>query len=161
MGSWAEFEREAPELAAAVRERFDVRKHATMATLRVDGSPRISGTEVAFTHGQLVLGSMPNARKALAKEVVVGIGNGLSIGLLAAGVATLFRGDPMIGLLLGAAMFINLGVAAAAGTLIPLGLRALKVDPALASSVFITTLTDVAGFASFLGLATIFLRFLR
>ena len=65
MGSWAEFEREAPELAAAVRERFDVRKHATMATLRVDGSPRISGTEVAFTHGQLVLGSMPNARKAL------------------------------------------------------------------------------------------------
>ena len=102
-----------------------------------------------------------NARKALAKEVVVGIGNGLAIGLLAAGVATLFRGDPMIGLLLGAAMFINLGVAAAAGTLIPLGLRALKVDPALASSVFITTLTDVAGFASFLGLATIFLRFLR
>jgi magnesium transporter len=102
-----------------------------------------------------------NARKALAKEVVVGIGNGLAIGILAAGVATLFRGDPMIGLLLGAAMFINLGVAAAAGTLIPLGLRALKVDPALASSVFITTLTDVAGFASFLGLATIFLRFLR
>ena len=102
-----------------------------------------------------------NARKALAKEVVVGIGNGLAIGILAAGVATLFRGDPMIGLLLGAAMFINLGVAAAAGTLIPLGLRALKIDPALASSVFITTLTDVAGFASFLGLATVFLRFLR
>jgi magnesium transporter len=48
-----------------------------------------------------------------------------------------------------------------AGTLIPLGLRALKVDPALASSVFITTLTDMIGFLSFLGLATIFLRFLQ
>ena len=54
------------------------------------------------------------------------------------------------------AMIINMFVAATAGTLIPLGLRALKVDPALASSVFITTLTDVCGFASFLGLATMY-----
>jgi magnesium transporter len=52
-------------------------------------------------------------------------------------------------------------VAATAGTLIPLALRALKVDPALASSVFITTLTDVFGFMSFLGLGTLFLRFLH
>ena len=52
-------------------------------------------------------------------------------------------------------------MAAAAGTVIPLGLRALKVDPALASSVFITTFTDVCGFASFLGLATLFLRHLH
>jgi magnesium transporter len=59
------------------------------------------------------------------------------------------------------AMVINMFVAATAGTLIPLGLRALKVDPALASSVFITTLTDVFGFLSFLGLATIFLQFLH
>ena len=51
-------------------------------------------------------------------------------------------------------MVINMFVAATAGTLIPLVLRALKIDPALASSVFITTLTDVFGFASFLGLAT-------
>ena len=51
-------------------------------------------------------------------------------------------------------MVINMFIAATAGTLIPLGLRALKVDPALASSVFITTLTDVFGFLSFLGLAT-------
>jgi magnesium transporter len=101
-----------------------------------------------------------NARKALLKEMVVGVGNGVTIGVLAAGVAWLFRGDPMIGLLLAAAMVINLSVAASAGTLIPLGLRAMKVDPALGSSVFITTLTDMAGFASFLGLATIFLRYL-
>jgi magnesium transporter len=51
-------------------------------------------------------------------------------------------------------------VAATAGTLVPLGLKALKVDPALGSSVFITTFTDVVGFASFLGLATVFLRYL-
>jgi magnesium transporter len=108
--------------------------------------------------GELTWG---NARKALGKEVLVGLGNGLGMGLLAAGVATLFRGDAVIGLLLGAAMLINLSVAAAAGTLVPLGLRALKVDPALGSSVFITTLTDVAGFASFLGLATVFLRYLH
>ena len=49
----------------------------------------------------------------------------------------------------------------AAGTLIPLGLKALKIDPALAPAVFITTFTDVAGFASFLGLTTVFLRFLK
>jgi magnesium transporter len=55
-------------------------------------------------------------------------------------------------------MIINMFVAATAGTLVPLGLRAANVDPALASSVFITTLTDIFGFASFLGLATIFLR---
>jgi len=62
---WADFATESPELAAAVRARFEVRKHATMATLRADGSPRISGTEVAFADGQLVLGSMPGARKAI------------------------------------------------------------------------------------------------
>jgi magnesium transporter len=57
-------------------------------------------------------------------------------------------------------MIINMFVAAIAGTLIPLTLRALKVDPALASSVFITTLTDVFGFLSFLGLGTVFLKYL-
>ena len=56
------------------------------------------------------------------------------------------------------AMVINMFVAATAGTLMPLALRALKVDPALASSVFITTLTDVFGFFSFLGLGALFLQ---
>jgi magnesium transporter len=102
-----------------------------------------------------------NARKALLKEMTVGLGNGLTMGLLAGAIAWAFRGDPIIGALLAAAMVINMFVAATAGTLIPLGLRAAKVDPALASSVFITTLTDVAGFASFLGLATVFIRFLH
>jgi magnesium transporter len=104
--------------------------------------------------------SWSSARKALLKESIVGIGNGLVLGMVAAGVAWIFKGEPMLGLLLGMAMIVNMFVAATAGTLVPLGLKALKIDPALASSVFITTFTDVAGFASFLGLATVFLRYL-
>ncbi len=102
-----------------------------------------------------------NSRKALLKESLVGIGNGVALGIVAAVVAWLMKGDPILGLILCLAMIFNLFVAAAAGTLIPLALRALKIDPALASSVFITTLTDVCGFFSFLGLGTLFLRYLH
>ncbi len=107
--------------------------------------------------GELTWG---NSRKALLKEAAVGVGNGVILGLAAAAVVWVTRGNPVLGLILCAAMIINMFVAATAGTLIPLGLRAANVDPALASSVFITTLTDVFGFFSFLGLATIFMRYL-
>jgi magnesium transporter len=102
-----------------------------------------------------------NSRKALVKEMFVGLGNGVACGAVAAGVAWLFQGNPMLGLVLGLAMVINMFIASTAGTLVPLGLRAAKVDPALASSVFITTLTDIFGFLSFLGLGTLFLRYLH
>ncbi len=105
--------------------------------------------------------SWANSRKALLKEAAVGIGNGITLGAVAAGGAWLFTGDPTLGAILCAAMIINMFVAATAGTLIPLGLKAMKIDPALASSVFITTLTDVFGFAAFLGLATLFLPYLH
>jgi magnesium transporter len=104
--------------------------------------------------------SFANAKKALAKESLIGVGNGLALGVVAAGVAWVTKSDPMLGLLLGMAMLCNMFVAATMGTLVPLGLKALKVDPALASAVFITTFTDVVGFASFLGLATVFLPYL-
>ena len=104
--------------------------------------------------------SWANARKTLLKESAIGLGNGVALGVVAALVAWVTKGNPVLGLLLGMAMVCNMMVAATAGTLVPLGLKAMKVDPALASSVFITTFTDVVGFASFLGLATIFLRFL-
>lgn len=104
--------------------------------------------------------SWANSRKALFKEATIGLGNGVILGGAAAVAAWATKGDPMLGLLLGMAMVCNMFVAATAGTLVPLGLKALKVDPALASSVFITTFTDVVGFASFLGFATIFLRYL-
>jgi magnesium transporter len=102
-----------------------------------------------------------NSRKALLKEAAVGVGNGLACGAVGALVVWVWKGDLILGLILCAAMVINMFVAATAGTLIPLALRALKVDPALASSVFITTLTDVFGFASWLGLGTVFIRFLK
>ena len=102
-----------------------------------------------------------NSRKALLKEAAVGVGNGVACGLVGALVVWLMQGNPFLGIILGMAMIINMFVAATAGTLIPLALRAMKVDPALASSVFITTLTDVFGFLSFLGLGALFIRYLR
>ncbi len=110
----------------------------------------------------LALGELSwgNAQKALVKETLIGIGSGLTLGIVAALVAWVTKGAPMIGLLLGLAMLCNMIVATVAGTLVPLGLKAMRVDPALASAVFITTFTDVVGFASFLGFATIFLKYL-
>ena len=65
MATWAEFEADAPALAAAVRERLDAHKHKTIATLRKDGSPRISGIESEIEGGELRFGSMLNGVKAL------------------------------------------------------------------------------------------------
>ena len=64
MASWSEFEVLAPELAARVRERLEAHKHMTIATLRRDGSPRISGTEARIEDGELLIGSMWQALKA-------------------------------------------------------------------------------------------------
>jgi hypothetical protein len=65
MARWQDIEAAAPQLAALARERFAAGKHATLATLRTDGSPRISGSEVEFSDGDVYLGSMPAARKAI------------------------------------------------------------------------------------------------
>ena len=65
MSSWAEFEAAEPRFAARVRKLMTSRKHVTMATLRRDGSPRISGTEVQFAGNDLQIGSMPGAVKAM------------------------------------------------------------------------------------------------
>ena len=63
MTAWREIEQVEPEFAQRVRALFDAHRHKTMATVRADGSPRISGIEAAFEDGELVFGSMPNARK--------------------------------------------------------------------------------------------------
>ena len=63
MASWAQFAAAEPEFAARVEERFGIRKHKTMASLRRDGSPRISGIETQFEDGELYLGMMPGSRK--------------------------------------------------------------------------------------------------
>lgn len=63
MTTWQEFERAEPEFAQRVRELFDAHRHKTIATVRADGAPRISGIEAVITDGQLTFGSMPGARK--------------------------------------------------------------------------------------------------
>ena len=63
MAAWQDVERAAPEFAERVRTLFDAHRHKTIATVRADGSPRISGIEAVFEGGELVFGSMPNARK--------------------------------------------------------------------------------------------------
>jgi magnesium transporter len=101
--------------------------------------------------------SWANSRKALFKEILVGAVNGLATGVLAGLVAYWWKANPWLGAVLALAMLGNLVVAAVAGTLVPLVLRRMKIDPALASSVFVTTATDVAGFLLFLGLGAAFL----
>ncbi|MCZ6620952.1 MAG: magnesium transporter [Deltaproteobacteria bacterium] len=100
------------------------------------------------------------AWRAVMKEVIVGITIGAATGLMVAVVAYLWKGNPALGLILALAMVINLLVGALAGTLIPLALKQVHLDPALGSGVLVTTFTDVFGFLSFLGLATIFIRYL-
>jgi magnesium transporter len=91
------------------------------------------------------------------KELLVGLANGVMFAIVAGAVAWFWFGTPSIGLIIAAAMVINLVVAALSGALVPLGLEKIGVDPAVASSVVLTTVTDVIGFFAFLGLATIFL----
>lgn len=106
-----------------------------------------------------------NGRRMLLKEFLVGLTNGLVNGLVAALIVCLWFGfslrTVMIGAIIALAMVINLVIAGISGTLVPLILKRLKADPAIASSIFVTTCTDVGGFLSFLGLATLLVRFLR
>jgi len=105
----------------------------------------------------IALGELPwgNSRKALLKEATVGLGNGVILGMVAAAVVWATRGSPVLGLILCAAMIINMLIAAALGTLVPMGLRRLGADPAVASSVFVTAGTDLLGFLVFLGLLSV------
>jgi len=88
---------------------------------------------------------------------VVGLINGVLFAVLMGVVAALWFGSNLLGAVIGAAMIINMIVAALAGILIPLGLARANIDPAVASSVFVTTITDVVGFFAFLGLAAMVL----
>ncbi|MBI4050266.1 MAG: magnesium transporter [Candidatus Doudnabacteria bacterium] len=99
-----------------------------------------------------------NTWKIIVKEIFTGITNGLAMGVLVGGVAYLINANPTLSLVIAMAMTFNFFIAALAGIAIPLTMRALKKDPALASSVFVTAMTDAAGFFSFLGLATLLLR---
>jgi magnesium transporter len=101
--------------------------------------------------------SESNARRVLSRELMIGAVNGLIWALVVALVTLLWFHHWLLGVLIGVAMIINLAFAALSGVLIPLLVRKVGVDPALASAVILTTVTDVVGFFAFLGLATLFL----
>ena len=98
-----------------------------------------------------------NAARVIYRELGIGFLNGLVFAIVAGIVGALWFDDAMLGAVLAAAMVVNLVVAALAGILIPIALYRADIDPAIASSVFVTTVTDVIGFFAFLGFATIFL----
>ncbi len=97
-----------------------------------------------------------NAGWLLNRELLVGIFNGLLWALVVAAVSIYWFNDTTIGLVIGLAIIINLIAGALAGTLLPMILKSWGIDPALAGSVLLTTITDVVGFFAFLGLATYF-----
>jgi magnesium transporter len=94
-----------------------------------------------------------NALRVIGKEVLVGGFNGVLFALITGIVAWGWFDSPAVGVVIGLAMVINMVVAGLAGTTIPLILERVGIDPAVGSSVFLTTVTDVVGFLSFLGLA--------
>ena len=98
-----------------------------------------------------------NAVKIVLKETFIGGINGIIFAIITSLVAMYWFQDGLLGFIIGLAMVLNLIIAGFAGTIIPLTLDRLSIDPALASGVILTTITDVFGFLSFLGLATIFL----
>ena len=95
-----------------------------------------------------------NIRKIISKEFLVGFFNGIIFAFITAILILFWFNDKNLSILIGLAMIINMSIAGLFGILTPLTLDKFKIDPAIASSVFVTTITDVIGFLSFLGLAS-------
>lgn len=101
-----------------------------------------------------------NALHILRKEIFVGLATGVVIGIFVAIIAMFYEYNPIFGLVAAVAMLLNMLCAAISGYIVPIALSKLKIDPALASGVFVTTVTDVLGFFFFLGLASVALPFM-
>jgi magnesium transporter len=151
-------------IAAAVVRPFEgtIEKVAALAVLMpiVASMGGIAGTQtVTLIIRGLALGQVQwaNARWLLFKEIAVGGLNGLIWAVVVAAVTISWFGTWKIALIIGAATLINLLVAAIVGVVVPLTLRRLRIDPALSAGVILTTFTDCIGFATLLGLGTLFL----
>jgi magnesium transporter len=110
----------------------------------------------------LALGDMTPTHvwRVLRKEALLGLSTGAVNAVALAGIAYVWKGQALLAAIIGVALVFNMLVAAVVGVVVPLALKTFRVDPAIASSVIITTFTDVCGFFSFLGLATLLIRFL-
>ncbi|MCY7354848.1 MAG: magnesium transporter [Lysobacter sp.] len=151
-------------LASSVVGRFEgtIEKLVALAVLMpiVAGMGGNAGTQVlALMVRGLALGQVgaSNVMVLLWKELRVALMNGLTLGLVLGIVVWLWFGDPALSVVIGSALTINLLFAASAGVLVPLTLKRLGFDPALAGGVILTTVTDTMGFLVFLGLATLVL----
>mgnify|MGYP001811950513 FL=1 len=151
-------------LAAAVVDLFQttIDKIVLLAVLMpvvpsmggVAGSQSLVIITRAIALGQI---DRTNAHEILRKELAVGFLNGIGWAVVVAAFTYLWFGDWRIGGVIAAAMIINLFVAALAGFIIPLTLKRMRIDPALAGGVVLTTVTDVVGYMAFLGLGAILL----
>ena len=110
----------------------------------------------------LALGDMTSAHlwRVLKKELWLGLSTGAANAVVMAVIAYVWKGQLLLSLIIGTALVVNMMVAAVVGVTIPIALKIFRIDPAIASSVIITTFTDVCGFFSFLGLATLLIKFL-
>jgi magnesium transporter len=154
-------------LAASVIGLFEgsIRSLATLAVFMpiVASMGGIGTTQTAtLVVRGIALGDLTQGvlRRVLMKELSLGLTTGAVNGLVIALIAYVWKGQVMLSLILGVALVFNMLVAAVVGTLVPVALKAFRIDPAIASSVIVTTFTDVCGFFSFLGLATLLIRFL-
>jgi magnesium transporter len=118
----------------------------------IAGSQTLTLVIRAMAVGQI---SRSNLSWLLNREFFVGVINGFLWAMVVATIAIAWFDDLIIGMVIAAAMLINLVVAAIVGTVLPIYLKSRNIDPALAGGVILTTVTDVAGFLSFLGLATL------
>lgn len=117
-----------------------------------------AGTQtLTITVRRLALGELlpRESLQTLGREALIGLCNGVTIGSIVSIIALLWKGTPMLGLVAGAAILLNMIAAAFAGVLVPVGMQSLGYDPALASPIFVTTLIDAVGYFVYLGLATV------
>jgi magnesium transporter len=150
--------------AAWVVTRFELTLEAVPVlagfALIVNGQSGNAGIQtLTLIVRSLALGelSLRDSWRTLAREFAIGGLNGIIFGLLLGVIGLVWQGSFTLGMVVGAALLLNLINAALAGTLVPLGLRLLRVDPALASGVLVTTFTDVMGSLCLYGLATLIL----
>ena len=123
----------------------------------VAGQGGIGGTQtLTLVIRSIALGDMPERRafRLLVREILLGLLHGLLLGVVVGVLAFLWKGNAMLGVVLGVAMVGNMAVAGLAGAATPLMLRLFGLDPALGAAVVVTTITDVVGFLLFLGIAT-------
>ncbi len=151
-------------LASFVIQMFDatIESYVALAVLMpiVASMGGNAGTQtLTVTVRQLALGDieLSNAKETIKKEVLLSLANGFLFAILLGVVSYMWFGEVKLGFVIAASMVINLFMAGFFGAMIPLVLKRLNIDPAVGSSVILTTVTDVVGFFSFLGLASLFL----